>query len=189
VIEGGQSMNPSVGQILEAITAANAEHVIVLPNNPNVRLAAENAAGESTKDVRVVATATVPEGVAGAFAFDAGADVDANEAEIRDALALVVAAEVTVASRDATVDGLAVSAGEYLAILDGRAFATSGDLWTVVDALLRRFADDGLSLVHLFRSEGAPEEGELVARADSHGLEAVVLWGGQPHYPLLLSAE
>lgn len=189
VIEGGQSMNPSVGQILEAITAANAEHVIVLPNNPNVRLAAENAASESTKDVRVVPTASVAEGIAGAFAFDAGANVDANEAAIHDALAPVVAAEVTVASRDATVDGLAVTAGEYLAIVDGRAFATSGDLWTVVDALLRRFADDGLSLVHVFRSEGAPEESELAARVDAHGLEAVVLWGGQPHYPLLVSAE
>jgi len=189
VIEGGQSMNPSVGQILEAITAANAEHVVVLPNNPNVRLAAENAATESTKDVRVVPTASVPEGIAAAFAFDAAAEVDANEAAIRDALAPVVAAEITVASRDATVDGLAVTAGEYLAIVDGRAFATSGDLWTVVDALLRRFADDGLSLVHVFRSEGAPEESELAARADAHGLEAVVLWGGQPHYPLLVSAE
>ena len=106
VIEGGQTMNPSVGQILEAITAANAEHVIVLPNNPNVRLAAENAASESTKDVRVVPTASVPEGIAAAFAFDAGADVDANEAAIQEALAPVVAAEVTVASRDATVDGI-----------------------------------------------------------------------------------
>ena len=189
VIEGGQTMNPSVGQILEAITAANAEHVIVLPNNPNVRLAAENAASESTKDVRVVPTASVPEGIAAAFAFDAGADVDANEAAIQEALAPVVAAEVTVASRDATVDGLAVTEGQYLAIVDGRAFATGDDLWTVLDALLGHFADEGLSLVNAYRGEDAPDEGELAARIEQHGLEAAVLWGGQPHYPLLLSAE
>ena len=189
VIEGGQTMNPSVGQILEAITAANAEHVIVLPNNPNVRLAAENAASESTKDVRVVPTASVPEGIAAAFAFDAGAAVDANEAAIHEALAPVVAAEVTVASRDATVDGLAVTEGQYLAILDGRAFATGDDLWTVLDALLGHFADEGLSLVNAYRGEDAPDEGELAARIEHHGLEAAVLWGGQPHYPLLLSAE
>jgi DAK2 domain fusion protein YloV len=189
VIEGGQTMNPSVGQILEAITAANAEHVIVLPNNPNVRLAAENAANESSKDVRVVSTSSVPEGIAAAFAFDADADVDGNEAAIQEALAPVVAAEVTVASRDATVDGIAVTEGEYLAIVDGRAFATSGDLWTVLDALLRHFVEKDLSLVNVFRGEAAPEEDELAARIEAHGLEAAVLWGGQPHYPLLLSAE
>jgi uncharacterized protein len=189
VIEGGQTMNPSVGQILEAVTAANAEHVIVLPNNPNVRLAAENAARESTKDVRVVPTASVPEGIAAAFVFDSFADVEVNETAIGEALETVVAAEVTVASRDATVDGLSVTEGQYLAILDGKAFAASDDLWTVVDALLQRFANDGLGLVHVLRSDGAPEEAELSARVDAHGLEAAVLWGGQPHYPLLLSAE
>jgi DAK2 domain fusion protein YloV len=189
VIEGGQTMNPSVGQILEAITAANAEHVIVLPNNPNVRLAAENAARESTKDVRVVPTSSVPEGIAAAFVFDASADVGGNETAIGEALEHVVAAEVTVASRDATVDGLAVREGQYLAILDGRAFAASDDLWTVVDALLRRFSDDGLALVNAFRADGAPDEAELAARIEAHGLEPAVLWGGQPHYPLLLSAE
>ena len=178
-----------MGHILEAVTAANAEHVIVLPNNPNVRLAAENAARESTKDVRVVPTASVPEGVAAAFAFDSSADADANESAIGEALETVVAAEVTRASRNATVDGISVTEGQYLAILEGTAFAASDDLWSVVDALLQRFADDGLALVHVFRSDGAPDEDELAARVNEHGLEAAVLWGGQPHYPLLLSAE
>ena len=182
-------MNPSVGQILEAVTAANAEHVLVLPNNPNVRLAAENAANESTKDVRVVPTASVPEGIAAAFAFDDAADVDANEAAIQEALAPLLAAEVTVASRDATVDGLGVTEGQYLAIVDGRAFATADDLWTVLDSLLSHFAAQELTLVNVFRGEDAPDEGELAARIEAHGLEPAVLWGGQPHYPLLLSAE
>ena len=84
---------------------------------------------------------------------------------------------------------MAVTAGEYLALVDGRAFAASDDIWAVVDALLRRFSDDGLALVHVYRGEGAPGEEELAARIDGHGLEAVVLEGGQPHYPLLLSAE
>ena len=189
VIEGGQTMNPSVGQILEAVTAANAEHVIVLPNNPNVRLAAENAASESSKDVRVVPTASVPEGIAAAFVFDAAADVDANEAAIQDVLAPLVPAEIAVASRTTTVDGVSVTAGQYLALVDGRAFAADDDVWTVVDALLQRFADDGLALVNVFRGDGAPDESELAERIEAHGLEPAVLWGGQPHYPLLLSAE
>ena len=189
VIEGGQTMNPSVGQILEAVTAANAEHVIVLPNNPNVRLAAENAASESSKDVRVVPTASVPEGIAAAFAFDAAADVDTNEAAMHEVLEPLVAAEVAVASRAASVDGVAVREGQYLAMLHGRAFAADDELWAVVDALLERFASDGLTLVNVFRGEGAPEVAELVERIEAHGLEPAVLWGGQPHYPLLLSAE
>ncbi len=189
VIEGGQTMNPSVGQILEGITAANADNVIVLPNNANVRLAAENAARESTKDVRVIDTGSVPEGIAAAFAFDPNAAIDGNEAAMRDALSSVLAAEVTIASRDARVDGVAATAGDYLAMLDGRAYAAAPDLWIVVDALLQRFADDGLSFVTVFRGEGAPEEDEISARVEARGLEAAVMWGGQPHYPLLLSAE
>ena len=189
VIVGGQTMNPSVGQILEAVTAANAEHVIVLPNNPNVRLAAEKAASESTKDVRVVPTATVPEGVAAAFAFDPDREIDDNEQAIRDALSTVVAAEIAVASRDASVDGVSVREGQYLAIVGGRAFAAADDLGAVLDQVLSRFADDGLSLVNAFRSDGAPAEDELVERIEAAGLEPAVLWGGQPHYPLLLSAE
>jgi dihydroxyacetone kinase-like predicted kinase len=110
-------------------------------------------------------------------------------AAIQEALAPVVAAEVTVASRDATVDGIAVTEGQYLAIVDGRAFATGDDLWTVLDALLGHFAGQGLSLVNAYRGEDAPDEGEVSARIEQHGLEAAVLWGGQPHYPLLLSAE
>jgi DAK2 domain fusion protein YloV len=189
VIEGGQTMNPSVGQILEAVTAANAEHVVVLPNNPNVRLAAEKAASESTKDVRVVPTATVPEGIAAAFAFDPGRGIDENEAEIREALSTLVAAEIAVASRDASVDGVAVKEGDYLAIVGGRAHAAADDLETVLDAVLRHFAGEGLTLVHAFRGDGAPAEDELAARIEAAGLEPAVLWGGQPHYPLLLSAE
>ena len=189
VIEGGQTMNPSVGQILEGITAANADSVIVLPNNENVRLAAENAGHESTKDVRVIGTSSVPEGIAAAFAFEAAADVEQNEAAMRDALGSVVAAEITVASRDATVDGVTAAEGDYLALLGGQAVAADPALWDVLDALLRRFADDGLSFVTVYRGEGAPEEGELVRRIEDAGLEAGVLWGGQPHYPLLLAAE
>ncbi len=189
VIEGGQTMNPSVGQILEAITAVNAEHVIVLPNNPNVRFAAENAASESTKDVRVIATDSVPEGIAGAFAFDASLPADENEAAMREAIEAVTAAEITRASRDATVDGITATEGDFLAILDGQAFSADESLWVVLDALLDRFARDGLTYVQLIRGEDAPTDEELRERLTERGIEADVSWGGQPHYPLLLSAE
>ena len=189
VIEGGQTMNPSVGQILEGVTAVNSDHVIVLPNNPNVRLAAENAARESTKDVRVVATGSVPEGIVAAFEFDADADVDANEQAMRGAIEALAVGEIVRASRDATVDGVSAVEGDFLAMLDGRAFAADPDLWAVVDQLLDRFAADGHALVQVLRGEGAPEAEEIEPRIVARGLEPDVKWGGQPHYPLLLSAE
>jgi DAK2 domain fusion protein YloV len=189
VIEGGQTMNPSVGQILEGITAVNADRVIVLPNNPNVRLAAENAAAESTKDVRVVATGSVPEGVVAAFEFDPARDVDANEAAMRGAIDGLTVAEIVAASRDATVDGVTAAEGDFLGILDGRAFAAARELDAVLDPLLDRFAEDGCSLVQVLRGEGAPDAGELERRIEERGMEPDVKWGGQPHYPLLLSAE
>jgi DAK2 domain fusion protein YloV len=189
VIEGGQTMNPSVGQILEGVTAVNADHVIVLPNNSNVRLAAENAAAESTKDVRVIATTSVPEGIVAAFAFDAGKDVDTNEEAMRSAIDGLSVGEIVQASRDATVDGIVAAEGDFLAMLDGRAFAASPELEAVLDGLLDRFSQDGHSFVQVLRGEGAPDAGEIEPRIEARGMDADVKWGGQPHYPLLLSAE
>ena len=155
VIEGGQTMNPSVGQILEAITAVNADHVIVLPNNPNVRLAAENAAGESTKDVRVIATGLAARGDRGRVR------VRCREGHRRErgrrcaeALSAVLAAEITIASRNATVDGVTAAEGDYLAMLDGKAVAAGDDLWVVLDAVLDRFSSEGRSYVHALLRRG-----------------------------------
>ena len=189
VVEGGQTANPSVGQILEAITAVNAEHVIVLPNNRNVRLAAERAAAESTRDVRVIPSSSVAEGIAGAFAFSPGLDVEANETLIRDAIAAVDAVEITRASRDATVDGVAMRGGDYLALLDGRSLVADRDLWHVVDAVLDRFAADGRTFVQVLRGEDAPPAAELEERLAARGLDGDVASGGQPLYPILLYAE
>jgi DAK2 domain fusion protein YloV len=191
VVEGGPTANPSVGELLEAITAVNADHVIVLPNDPNIRLAAERAAEDSTKDVRVVATRSIPEGIAAALPFDATVGAAANEAAMRTALAGVDAAEITRASRSAVVDGVEVGEGDFLGLLDGKAFATGEDVWAVLDALLERFAGDGHSFVQVLRGDGAPEAAEIAGRYAGRldGLEIDIQWGGQPHYPMLLSAE
>ncbi len=191
VVDGGATANPSVGQLLEAITAVNADHVIVLPNDSNVALAAEHAAAESTKDVRVIATRSIPEGIAAALPFDPAAGVDVNEQAMRAAAAAVAAAEITRASRSTTVDGIAVREGEYLALLGGRAFATGDDVWAVLDPLGERCAAGGQSFVQILLGEGAPDDDQIAERyaGRTPGLEIDVQWGGQPHYPVLLSAE
>jgi hypothetical protein len=191
VIEGGQTMNPSVGQIHEAITAVNAESVIVLPNNGNVRLAAEKAAAESTKDVRVLPTESIPEGVVAAFPFDPDAGVDANEQAMREATAGIATAEIARASRDATVDGLDVREGAWLGLVDGAAVVSTADFDEAVDAVVRILLDGRRELLTAFTGEGGPEPEPLRDRlqAAHPGTEVTVLEGGQPHYPLLLSAE
>ena len=191
VIEGGQTMNPSVGQIHEAITAVNADSVIVLPNNSNVRLAAEKAADESTKDVRVIPTDSIPEGIAAAFQFTPSLDVDTNEQAMSDAIAGLSTGEVARASRDATVDGIAVREGAWLGLVDGSAVAASDDLLETLDAVTDRLVTDGRSIVTVLLGEGAPEPDVVDERIrERHPeLEIGVQDGGQPHYPLLLSAE
>ncbi len=192
VIDGGQTMNPSVGQILEAITAVNSDAVIVLPNNKNILLAAENAAAESTKEARVIATSSVPQGVAAVFAFDDQRGIDENVEAIRAAISGVVTGEVTVAAREARVDGLEVVEGDWLGLVDDRAVATGPDLWQVLDAVVERAVSDGRELLTVFTGEGAPPADEIsehLRRVHPGIEEPTVLPGGQPHYPLLLSAE
>ena len=191
VVEGGPTANPSVGELLEAVAAVHSDHVIVLPNDPNILLAAARAAAESTKDVHVIPTTSVAAGMAVIVHFDPNRDVVANVEELTDVLEGIVTAEITRASRSAVVDGVEVAAGSFLGLLDGKAFAAGEDVWTVLDALLERFAGDGRSFVQVLRGDGAPEAEEIAARYAGRvdGLELDVQWGGQPHYPLLLSAE
>ena len=193
-IEGGQTMNPSVGEIHEAITALNAEHVIVMPNNPNIRLAAEEAAALSTKDVRVVATRSIPEGVAAVVAFDPDRDVATNEERLRETLAGVLAAEVTRGARDAVLDGVEIREGDWLGRVADRAVASGQDLWVVLDAVLAELLADGRSYLTVLRGDDAPSLDELRRHLARHRPELTdddlqIIDGGQPHYPLLLSAE
>lgn len=195
VIEGGQTMNPSVGQIHEAITAVNAEHVIVLPNNPNVRLAAEKAAAESTKGVEVVPTRSIPQGLAAAVVFDDALGIAENLEEMRDAVGRVATGEITRASRDATVDGLLVREGEWLGLVDDVAVASADSLDLVLDEVVDRLLGGGRSVLTILVGEDAPDGESIVDRiARRHPAlhpedDIVVVAGDQPHYPLLLGAE
>jgi dihydroxyacetone kinase-like predicted kinase len=191
VVEGGQTMNPSVGQLHEAVTAVNADHVIVLPNNANVRLAAEEAAKASTKDVRVLDTGSVPEGLAAIVAFDPEDEIEANEARMLAALESVATAEVTLASRDTVVDGVSVKDGTWLGLVGGAVVVNDDSLDLVVDRVVDEIVAEGRHYLTILRGEEAPGEDDLRARIEQRhpDVEIDMRWGGQPHYPLLLSAE
>jgi uncharacterized protein len=191
VVEGGQSMNPAVGDLAAAIKQQNASDVIVLPNNSNVIGAAEQAAALATAKVRVVPTKSIQEGLSAAVAFDPAADSDENAVAMAAALAEVVTGEVTVAVRDAQLNGVSIRKGEYLGLASGEAVAGGADFDEVAHAVAERLLTEPRDVLTLLTGEAKPDLAALLRRleADHPELELDVQDGGQPHYPLLLAAE
>ncbi|MFN0156396.1 MAG: DAK2 domain-containing protein [Gaiella sp.] len=191
VIEGGQTMNPSTADIVAAIEACPAEEVIVLPNNGNVVLTAEQAAGLTDKRVRVVPSTSVPAGLAAVVRFLPTASGDENDEAMRAALEEVATGEITTASRTVEIDGVAVREGCWLGLADGTAVACDEDFDTVALAVSGALLDGGRSMLTLLTGDSEPELGAILSALEARhpSLEIEVHEGGQPHYPLLLSAE
>jgi hypothetical protein len=191
VVEGGQSMNPSTADILAAIEAATAPGVIVLPNNSNVILSAEQAARHSPKPVRVVPTRSIPAGIAAMVVYDASASADDNAAEMEEAVAAVATGAVTTASRGVQLNGIAVEKGAFLGLLEGEPVAGGGDFEEVAADVVERLLAEPRGVLTVLTGEGVPELNTFLGRlAEQHpDLEVEVQDGGQPHYHLLLSAE
>jgi DAK2 domain fusion protein YloV len=191
VVEGGQTMNPSTADLLAACEDVRADEVVLLPNNGNVLLAAEQAAGLASKRVRVVPTDSIPAGLAAMVVYAGDRDSEENEAEMRDVLDAIATGEVTVASRDAELNGFAVQRGDYLGLAQGRAVAVGATFDEVADAVVERLLAEPRDVLTLLKGEQEPDlSGFLERLAERHpGLELDVQDGGQPHYPLLLSAE
>ena len=190
VIEGGQTMNPSTADLLEAVEAVGADEAVLLPNNKNVLMAAEQAARVAGRPVHVVPTESIPAGLAALVAFHGERSAEENAAAMLEALQQVATGEVTVASRDSSVDGIVVRAGDYLACSTAtpspparastrwRARCSTGS--SPNRATCSRSCRRGRSLA---------ERRSRRARRSHPELELDVHAGGQPHYPLLLSAE
>jgi hypothetical protein len=191
VIEGGQTMNPSTAEIVEAIEAVPADEVLVLPNNSNVVLTAEQAAGLASKPVRVIPSRSVQAGLAAMGRYIATNSPEQNEADMRDALEAVRTGEVTVASRDAQLDGVKISKGMYLGLVDDAAVSAGDSLQAVALEVVGRVLVDDRGWLGILTGEGAPPVEELLAAVnDAHPeVDVEVHDGGQPHYPLLLVAE
>jgi uncharacterized protein len=191
VIEGGQSMNPSTAEIVEAIEATPADEVLVLPNNSNVILTAEQAAQLSSKDVRVIPARSVQAGLAAIGRYIPTNSPEENEQDMLDALASVATGEVTVASRDAELDGITIAKGAYLGLVDGTAIAAGEDLGAVALQVVERVLEGDRGWLGILTGDGAPSVEELLAALErAHpDVELEVHEGGQPHYPLLVVAE
>jgi hypothetical protein len=191
VIEGGQTMNPSTAEIVAAIDATPAEEVLVLPNNSNVVLTAEQAAALSTKPVRVIPSRSVQAGLAAIGRYIPTNTPERNEEDMLDALASVRTGEVTVASRDAELDGVKIAKGAYLGLVDDAAVVAGDSLQEVALEVVGRVLDGDRGWLGILTGEGAPPVEELLAAVNAAhpDVDVEVHDGGQPHYPLLLVAE
>ena len=191
VIEGGQTMNPSTAEIVEAIEATPAGEVLVLPNNSNVILTAEQAADLSSKPVRVIPSRSVQAGLAAMGRYISTNAPDQNEADMLDALASVTTGEVTVASRDAKLDGVTIRKGAYLGLVDDAAVVADEDLDKVVTEVVERVLEGEREWLGLLAGEDAPPLDRLVAdlQRDHPEVQIEAHHGGQPHFPLLVVAE
>jgi uncharacterized protein len=191
VVDGGRTMNPSTADLLAAIEAVPAAEVVVLPNNGNVIMSAEQAADHSSKEVRVVPTTSLQAGLAALVAFDATRDAEANAAEMRDAIESVATGAVTIASRDVELNGVTVRKGKWLGLADGQPVAGGDTFDEVAHAVLERLLAKPRGVVTLLTGEERPVLDTLLAglSAEYPEIELDVHAGGQPHYPLLLSAE
>ena len=191
VVEGGQSMNPSAAELLEAIDASPFPDVVVLPNNSNVILAAEQAAQLSSKNVQVVPSRTITAGLAAMVAFDPDRGAAENSAEMREIVSSIATAEIAVASRDAQLNGVAVREGDFLGLVGDRPVAGGAEFDDVAAAVVEQLLGEPRGVLTLLTGDREPHLDRLLAgiHARHPEVEVDVQHGGQPHYPLLLSAE
>ncbi len=193
IVRGGQTMNPSTQELLDAITSAPSDTVIVLPNNGNVILTARQAATMATKQVRVVPTTSIPQGIAALSAFTFTADLDTNVAAMTETASGVRTGEVTRAVRDATIGGVAIKAGEVIGLLDDLLTVAGDDSATIALDLLGRMDTEHAELVTLYT--GADVSDTIAAALSARIAECYpnvsveIVTGGQPHYDFIVSVE
>jgi len=193
VIEGGQTMNPSTEDILGKIDKTPSEIVFVLPNNKNIIMAAEQCVGLSEKQVVVLPTKSIPEGVAAILAFDMTAELEENREEMLKAVSRVRTGQVTYAARNSDFDGHKINKGDYLALSGGKLLANGKNKNAIMKKLARDLNRDETSLVTIFYGEGVTEdeanEVSEIIKKEMKGVEVSVVYGGQPVYYYLISAE
>ena len=194
VVSGGQTMNPSTESILEGVNKIPAETVFVLPNNGNIIMAAQQCAALTEKQVVVIPTKTVPQGITAMMNVDFDApDAQSITDAMTDCLSSVTTAQITYAARDSDFDGFAIKEGDYLALEEGKLFGTDGSLDTLLHKLAEDAAGREASFISLYFGEDVQEADAQKAGALFEelcpGAEVAVLSGGQPVYYYIISME
>ena len=193
VIEGGQTMNPSTQDMMECISKLNADHIFILPNNKNIIMAAEQAAEISDKDVRVIPTKSIPQGITAITMFNYEADVDANEETLKEALEMVKTGSVTYAVRDTEMDGIEIKEGNMLGLVESKIKAVGEDYFEVAKEILESMIDEDSELITIFYGKDVDESkmeefiAELEDKYDDFDVQCYK--GDQPLYYFIMSVE
>ena len=193
IIEGGQTMNPCTADILKEINRTPAKTVFVLPNNKNIVMAAQQAVPLTEKQVVVIPTSTIPQGVSAMLVLDPEADVETNEAAMLEAASAVTTMQITYAARDSDFDGCSIHAGDYMALVNGGLHGISADMNALFTGLAEKINELESEFITIFY-------GADVSGADAEACAALftklcpqaeitLLSGGQPVYYYLISAE
>lgn len=193
LVEGGQTMNPSTQDILAAIDRTPAEVVFVFPNNKNIVMAAQQTVDLSDKQVVVIPTSSMPQGISAMLAFNPDASVEENIKALNDAAGHVKTGSITYAARDSEFDGHAIASGEYLALCENKLSSNGAELSAVASALFDQMKIAETGFITIFYGEGVSEEDaaqlEAICKEKAPDAEIMVLDGGQPVYYYIISAE
>nr|WP_302682135.1 DAK2 domain-containing protein [Latilactobacillus curvatus] len=193
ILSGGQTMNPSTQDILDAIKAANAKQVILLPNNKNIFLAAEQAAEVADIPVAIVQSRTIAQGMTALLSFDPSAELAVNQEAMTEALDTVISGQVTQSIRDTTLDGLEIKKDDYMGIIDGKIKVSTAERLTAAIEMVQTMLDEDSEIVTIIIGEdGDATEAEQISdaiMAQDPELEVEVHEGNQPVYPYLISVE
>ena len=193
VIEGGQTMNPSTQDMMECISKLNADHIFILPNNKNIIMAAEQAAEISDKDIRVIPTKSIPQGITAITMFNYEVDVDANEETLKEALEMVKTGSVTYAVRDTEMDGIEIKEGNMLGLVESKIKAVGEDYFEVAKEILESMIDEDSELITIFYGKDVDESkmeefiAELEDKYDDFDVQCYK--GDQPLYYFIMSVE
>jgi len=193
VIEGGQTMNPSTEDIVKAIGEVNAKKVIILPNNKNIIMAAQQAAEVSEQEVIVIPSKTVPQGMSALLAFNPTVDLSQNEANMAEALQQVKTGQITFAVRDTSIDGLEIEKDDFMGISDGKIIVKNKNkVQTAID-LLTEMIDKDTEILTIFKGEDATDEDvaaiESFLNEKFEDVEIEMHDGNQPLYAFIFSIE
>lgn len=193
VLSGGQTMNPSTQDIVDAIAKTKKDKVIILPNNKNIFLAADQAAEVCDVDAVVVPSKTIAQGMAAMLGFSKDADLEENKEAMTDELDTVISGQVTIAVRDTTIEGREIKKDDYMGIVDGNIVVTNPDRKETAIEMVKAMLDEDSEVVTIIYGEdGNKEEAEAIETAVSEldeDLEIEIHEGNQPVYPYLISVE
>ncbi|EOH95716.1 DAK2 domain fusion protein YloV [Enterococcus moraviensis ATCC BAA-383] len=193
IISGGQTMNPSTEDILKAVKEVNADQVIILPNNKNIFMAADQAAEVADIPVAVVPTKTISQGMTAMLAFNDQQSLEENKTTMTEMIESVVSGQVTTAVRDTTIDNVEIKKDDYLGMIDGKIVVSEPDMFKASLDTLKRMIDEDTEIVTIIVGEdGTMKEAEKFVEAlttEFEDLETELHEGGQPVYPYLFSAE